>query len=321
MENHILVPLDGSSLAECVLPHVLMAANALAAQVTLLQVVELAHPTDRPWAIDPLDWQIRKIEAKAYLDEVARRLQQSGLQVQSAMEEGQAAERIIEFAHAQHVSLIVLSSHGRSGLSGWNVCSVVQKIILRTHTSTLIVRAYQPTSTELTGLRYRRLLVPLDGSLRAECVMPLATNLARCYGAQLLLAHVVHRPEMPRRMPLTPADTNLVDQIVARNHDEAVKYFEQLGSQLHSEGIGFETHLCIGDNTAAALHDLVTREQADVVLLTAHGQSGVTRWPYGSVATSFIAYGTSPLLIVQDLSPEEVERTQAEMAVTEHQGH
>ena len=130
MYKKMLVPLDGSSLAECVLPHVVAVAKALDARVTLLRVLEHAQITDRLQSVDPLGWHIRKAEAEADLEGVRSRLQESGLRAQSVLLEGHAAERIIEYAHENGVDLIILSSHGRSGLSGWNVSSIVFKIIL-----------------------------------------------------------------------------------------------------------------------------------------------------------------------------------------------
>ncbi len=69
------------------------------------------------------------------------------------------------------------------------------------------------------------------------------------------------------------------------------------------------------------MHELVAQENIDLVVLSAHGHSGGTKWPYGGVALNFIAYGTTPLLIVQDLSQDERESTQAEMAAREYKGH
>lgn len=69
------------------------------------------------------------------------------------------------------------------------------------------------------------------------------------------------------------------------------------------------------------LRDLVEQADVDLVVLSAHGYSGWTEWPYGSVIVSFIGCGTAPLLIVQNLSPDEVERTGAEMCAKEHKGH
>ena len=318
MFGHILVPLDGSSLAECVLPHTVAVAQAFGAQVTLLRVLERTRTASRTRPVDPLDWHISKAEAGAYLDGVTARLQKANLRTENTLLEGQTAECIIEFAHGHDVNLIILSSHGRSGLSRWNVSSTVQKIILRACVPTMIVRAYQPVTSDLTGLRYSRLLVPLDGSLRAECVLPLATILARFHKSELLLVHVVSRPEMARHVPPMQEEVELADQITERNRLSAARYLKQLQARLSWD---IETRLLVSDNAAATLHDLVDQENMDLVVLSAHGYSGGTKWPYGSIALNFIAYGTTPLLIVEDLSPDEVERTQAEMAAREYKGH
>jgi len=304
MFDHILVPLDGSPIAECVLPHTMAVARACKAQVTLLRVLERTQAAGQTRSVDPLDWYMSKAEARAYLD---------GLST-----EGQAAERIIEFTRSHDVSLIILSSHGRSGLSNWNVSSIVQKIISRAYVPVMIVRAYQPVASDLAGLRYRRLLVPLDCSQRAECVLPLATTLARFHESELLLAHVVRRPEMVRRAPPTQEDIELANRLMERNRLEAVRYLEELPSRL---SLDVQTRLFVSDDTAATLHELVEQEDADLVLLSAHGYSGGTKWPYGSMVINFIAYGTTPLLVVQDLSPDDVKRTQAEMAAREYKGH
>jgi nucleotide-binding universal stress UspA family protein len=318
MFDHVLVPLDGSPLAECVLPHAVALSRALDAQVTLLQVLDRPRAADPTRAIAPLGWHIRKAEAETYLGGVAARLRKTGLRAKRTLLEGQAAERIIEFARNRDVSLILLGSHGRSGLSGWNVSGVVQKVILRVCMPTMIVRAYQSVTDDLSGLRYRRLLVPLDGSQRAECVLPLATTLARFHESQLLLAHVVCRPEIPRRASPTQEEIELADQLVERNRQEASKRLEQLRSRL---SLNVQTRLLVNDSVASTLHTLVGQEDVDLVVLSAHGYSGETQWPYGGVALNFIAYGATPLLIVQDLSQDEMAVTQAEMAAREYKGH
>ena len=318
MFDHILVPMDGSPLAECVLPHTMAVARASEAQVTLLRVLERTQATDPARSIDPLDWHIRKAEARAYLDGVSARLQEAGLRTENTLLEGQAAERIIEFVRGHDVRLIILSSHGRSGLSDWNVSSIVQKIILRAYVPVMIVRAYQPVASDPTGLRYRHMLIPLDGSQRAECALPPAITLARSHESELLLVHVVPRPEMVRRAPPTQEDVELANRLTERNLLEATRYLEQLQSRL---SLDVQTRVFVSDNAAATLHELVEQEETDLVVLSAHGYSGGTRWPYGSMVVNFIAYGTTPLLIVQDLPADEMEHTQAEMAAREYKGH
>ncbi|MBI5030511.1 MAG: universal stress protein [Chloroflexi bacterium] len=311
MLTRILLPLDRSPLAECVLPHAVAIARAFDSQVTLAHVMDSPQRANWRRAVDPLNYRIRKAEAESYLGDLVVRLIKSGVSTEKQILDGYAAERIVEFSRRTQVSLIVLSSHGQSGLTGWNVSSVVQKIILRAHTSIMIVRAYQPISPNVTELRYHRLLLPLDGSQRAECILPMANTLARSYDAKILLAHIVRRPEMPRRTPPTDEDVNLADRVVGRNQAEAIQYFDQVKSQLSGD---IQARVLVSDHIAATLHELVDQEKIDLVLLAAHGYSALTRWPYGSVVSSFITYGTTPLLIVQDLPQDKIEPTVAEIA-------
>jgi len=311
MFERILVPLDRSLLAECVLPHVVALARSLDSQLMLLHVLS---PSDRQGglrAVDPLESQLRRAEAESYLEGVRARLQEVGVVAQTKVIDGDAAEQILTFARENQIGLAILSSHGRSGLSGWNVSGVVQKVIMRAPISLMIVRAYQPAQPDLAGLRYRRVMVPLDGSPRAESVLPLAITLARAE-AQIVLAHVVQRPQMPRRTPPSQEDSDLADRIVERNRSEAEQYLETVRAQLPPAAV--ETRLLISNHAAVALHELAEQEDADLVLLCAHGYSGELRWPYGGLAVGFVAYGSSPLLIFQDAPAREIAPTPAEVA-------
>lgn len=310
MLTKILVPLDQSKLAESTLPHVVAVAKAFDAQLALLHVLERGECQDQA-QVDSLDWHLRKVEAQAYLDGLRQRWHAAGLKTESVVLEGPAAERIIEYAHEQAFDLIALSSHGRSGLSGWNVSSVVQKVICRAHNSILLTRAYDPIIDE-NGVRYRRILIPLDGSQRAESVLPLAIRLARERQAELLLAHVLVRPEMMQRTPLSPEDNELVERLIERNRREATHYLEQLQTRLPETT---QTRLLVGNGVAAALHDLVEKDQIDLVVLSAHGYSSEKYRPYGATVTSFVAYGATPMLIFQDMPAREIAPTKAEEAV------
>jgi nucleotide-binding universal stress UspA family protein len=320
MLEPILVPLDGSLLAECVLPHVVALAQAFEAKVVLLRVMGQAQAFGPVPSVDPLNWYIDKAEARLYLEKIAAQLQHAGVQTQTESREGLAAEWITEFAQTIGTNLIVLSTHGRSGLNQWGISSVVQKIIMSAPTSLLIVRAHQPIVGDLSEQRYGRLLVPLDGSWRAEYVLPMIVLLARCHQSQVHIVHVVKKPEMPRQLPPTQDDIDLSNRIVARNQEEATRYLDQLQSRLPLEGINVRTHLLVSDNAAAALHSFVEQKSIDLVALSAHGYSGNRQWPYGSMVNNFISYGKVALLIAQDL-PASQEPTSADVALREHPGH
>lgn len=311
MFNKILVPLDGSSLAEGVLPHLIFWTHLAGAKVILLHALEHSTGAGQVQSIDPIDWQFRQFEAEAYLKDVYRRLREAGLtgSIDQVLVEGRAPDRIMEYAQEHAVDLIVLSSHGHGGLSGWNISSVVQKVVTRAWTSLLLVRAYQPEQQNWQTFQYRRILTLLDGSQRAESVLPLLYRLSQKPEIELMLVHVVVRSDIPSRVPLTPAEHDLIDNLVERNRTEMTKYFEQLKARFSNN---VQTRVLINENIATALHQLVEDEMTDLVLLSAHGYSGETKHPYGNISTNFISHGTSPLLIIQDLSHQEMEPSLAE---------
>jgi nucleotide-binding universal stress UspA family protein len=292
-------------------------ARVLGARLTLLQVVEPSQAGGAR-AIDMLEWHYSEAQARAYLEAVAERLRLAGQPAQPVLLQGDPAERVIDHAQAENAELLVLSSHGRSGLSGWNVSSVVQKILARAYTSILLVPAYHPSTAEIAGLRYERLLVPLDGSQRAECVLPLVGAVAAQHGSHVTLAHVVRKPELPRRAPPSREDQELANALTERNRIEAARYLDELVSRLPHPA---EPRLFVDEHVSVTLQQLAQDEKVDLVVLSAHGYTGGTRWPYGSLTSSFIMYGTTPLLIVQDLPRQAIEPTAAELAAREYGHH
>jgi nucleotide-binding universal stress UspA family protein len=320
MINHILVPLDNSTLAECVLPHVMAIAPVMNARVTLLHVMENPHNGNGAPAVDPVDWHLRKHKSERYLEEIAERLRNSGLNTDYSIVEGNPAQSIIDFARNNKVDLITLSTHGNSGLSEWNVSSVVQKILFRSYKSTLLVRAYKPSPADSSEAHYKRLFIGLDRSSRAEYVLPVAMKLAQAHKSEIMLGTVIERPQIIHRFPLSDRDAQLIDEIVEKNQQAASHYLEQLLKQFSLESLELKTDIVVGENAISVLHDMVEEINADLVMLVAHGHSGERRWPYGSVTNSFIAYGNTPLMIMQDLAENEIQQTYAELAVKEGKG-
>jgi nucleotide-binding universal stress UspA family protein len=145
----------------------------------------------------------------------------------------------------------------------------------------------------------------LDGSRRAENVLPMIAHLARFHKSQIHIVFVVTTPEMARQLPPVQEDVDLSNRIVARNREESIRYLEQVRLSSPLNGIPVQTHLLISDNAPAALHGLVEQENIDLVALSAHGYSGNNQWPYGSMVNNFILYSKVPLLIVQDLPTKE----------------
>ncbi|HEY6072536.1 MAG TPA: universal stress protein, partial [Anaerolineales bacterium] len=256
MFEFILVPLDGSQLAECVLPHLVSVARCFDSRITLLRILEKNQASASVQLFDSLNWQINKTKATLYLEKTQARLRESRTSVQTMVLEGLAAEGIIDFAQNQGMKLIILSSHGRHGLTQLGISSITQKIILSVQTSVLIVRAQNYgllPGGALEPVLYRRILVALDGSQRAEHVLPVITQLAHFHKSQVHLVQVIQAPEMARQMPPAREDIDLSERVVARNLEEARRYLEQVKGRSYLQGLDLQTHLLTSDNAAAAL--------------------------------------------------------------------
>lgn len=144
MYTHILVPLDGSPLAEQVLPHVrALAAAGERPKITLLRAVPREYPdivegetTNK--VVNPMEKLLN--DARSYLDGVAQPLRSNGLEVATEVMVRQPADAIVEFAASRHVDLIAMATHGRGGLGRWVFGSVTQKIMHLTPAPILVVR-------------------------------------------------------------------------------------------------------------------------------------------------------------------------------------
>ena len=103
----------------------------------------------------------------------------------------------------------------------------------------------------------------------------------------------------------------MADQLVEHNQAEATQYLEQLRSRLDAN---VESRVLVSEHISATLHEWVEQERPDLVLLSAHGRSGQDRGLFGDVVTSFIAYGTTPLIIKLDGSQSQSPPTPIDAA-------
>ncbi|MHB1319582.1 MAG: universal stress protein [Anaerolineae bacterium] len=146
-------------------------------------------------------------------------------------------------------------------------------------------------------------MVPLDGSLRAEYVLPMATELATRHDAELLLVHAVVPPEIFEQAPMSRDESAMMARVIEHNRVHAERHLERLAGTL---GVRAQPVVLAGDDVAESLHRHAEVCGADLIIMCAHGRSGRHALPQGSVATSFFAYGTTHLLVAQDLSWHEV---------------
>ena len=149
MFKRIMVPLDGSELAECVMPYVEDFIDQ--DQVEFIVFVRVVRPVSTPVGFDdgmayiPKDWGIleseKKTSAEDYLTKVVSRLKQNGVKFQTEVLVGRIGNSLLDYINANDFNLVVISTHGRSGLSRWVRGSVADKILSASHIPVLMVRA------------------------------------------------------------------------------------------------------------------------------------------------------------------------------------
>ena len=327
MFSHILVPLDESELAEQALPHVVAIAPFDDALITLLNVHEPLTSGSGGQTAEPVEWQLGSDRARSYLGSVAERLRGLGYRVEAEFIEGDPTVSILEFAKRNGVDLIVLTSHGAGGEEIHSLGEVALKTLLSAKTSVLIVRSFNPVfehvvATESVGKKrgYRQVLVPLDGSLRAEAALPYAERLSSDDGDRLHLVTVL-RPTLPWPAGAAKEDEVQTRAALAAASERAEQYLQGVAKAVASPQRQLKTAVVDGDDIVGALDDYAGREQVDIKVMSAHGASGGTRSPYGSVTLDLLLYGFTPLLVVQDRATNELHETHAERAAKERQGH
>ncbi len=296
--RHILVPLDGSSLAERAVAYVAAVGKGASARVTLLRVLT---PTAGPLATDALDWEIQRREAAAYLAKIQADLAAAGIKASVEIVQGKPSEQVLHLAAASDVDLIVLSSHGEGGVGQWSLSSTAHKVITSSSTSLLIVpvRAHQEEVS--LDLRFRKVLVALDCSSRSECTLPTATEIARAHHADLILANVVPEPELPRRVSPSAHDLELAQELTEGNRREAVRYLRELQKRLTGSTDRVQMRTVVSGRSAQALRDLAQHEDVDLIVVSAHGVTGDPATPYGTVAGRLLQEADRPVIVVQDL--------------------
>lgn len=339
----ILVPLDGSLLAERAIPHAMQFARIFGAKIILVHVLNPISYQENPDAIDPLKWQIRKVEADVYMQGITNRLCQEldeetpakklpkdeelkerSPRVEYFVLEGKIAESIINFGHSEKIDLLVISTHGSSGLSRWNMSSVTQKVIDMIYLPILVIRSYNQSEAETTQKSYHRILLPIDSSRRAECSLSAGIALARgetkkkikgdeiSTTTKLVLAAVIKPPEIPIPKPYPMEIEKLTEQLMQVSRQAVNSYLQEMKERLPVES---ESAVVENDSVFSAIQELADQDTAiDLVVLCAHGHTGQATSPYGTVTRNYLEQGTKNVLIIQDLPRSEVKPSAAELA-------
>jgi nucleotide-binding universal stress UspA family protein len=298
--REVLACIDGSEFGRGMVPHARLVSSALGARLTLLHVLEsdAAAPAG-PIPADPLDWGLRQREARAQLDRMVAGLgDQEAPPVRSALIQGRAAEQICGWAERHAVDLTVFCSHGSSGLTDWELASTARKLIDRVPGSLMLVPgAVAARSTR--ALRYRKLLVPLDGSARAESVIPVAMRIAADQGAEVVFAHVVTSPEVFRVGPMDAEASELEKRVTRHNRRAATAYLERIKARSAVPACRIHLHTSGDGNARAQLDELIREEEPDLVVMSAHGATGHLGATCGCVAEYALVHTTVPILVLR----------------------
>lgn len=269
--SKILVPLDGSELAERVVKPAVRLAEAVQAKIVLLTVV-----SPQAWSgdVDPVERvvQTRTYEAGLYLKAIRNRVLPATVEVEMAVLSGSAASTIIAYAREQKVDLIVMTTHGRSGLTRWSYGRVAEKVLRRAPCPTVLLRSRQ----ELLPEHIRCVLVPLDGSALAEQVLAPTLAVAAGLGAEVVLLQVVE--------PAAPFGLGLEDTAVNEAETQAARdYLAGVQRRLQAGGVAVTARVVTGP-VADAIIDFADANQIDLIILSSLGSSGFQIWVFGSVA-------------------------------------
>ncbi len=300
METRILVPLDGSRLAEQALSCAMTLGRGLPAELVLFRAVSI--PSDVQEALDgaglkpdPLMEQL-ELEATEYLEAMSHLLAKSDLCFSHAVRHGLAAEAILDSVEQMDIQLVVMASHGYTGIQRWTHGSVAERVLQSASVPVLLVRAKEGGSKGLPeACPCRRILVPLDGSKVAEQVLPAVTPIARALGCDMTLFQV----------PIVYASGSLMGEwyipwqgsFETANQD-AQTYLEHLATSLREQGIEASTATCVGP-VAESIIDYAEVNSADLIAMCTHGRTGLARWALGSVADRVLRAGGKPILLVR----------------------
>jgi nucleotide-binding universal stress UspA family protein len=302
--REVLACVDGSEFDLGVMAHARAVACALGAHLTLLRVLETADADAVP--ADPLDWGIRRREARAHLDRLLAQLGELEAGVGAELIQGRAAEQICGWVAHHDVDLTVLCSHGSHGVSDWDLASTARKLIDGTPGSLLLIPATAAVASK--EVAYRRILVPLDGSPRAESVVPIALRIAAFEGAELSFVHLLPEPEITRIGPLDAEGAELERRVAEHNERVASAYLDRLRARVGCGGVRVRGQVVRDGSVRGRLDRVIREERADLVVMSAHGHAGRIESPCGSLTEYAVTHATTPLLVVRERSERRTRR-------------
>lgn len=292
----ILVPLDGSILAATALPY----ARSLVGEsgnITLLRVVET--PSPGPSVLEPelvpeniaSEWMLK--DAEQYLETVAGELRQTlpaDVTVETRVDDGDPAGAILRAATHHHTDFIVMTSHARGAFGRAAYGSVADRVARTAAIPVVITRPADDNAAE-QGPTIRRIILPLDRSPVSREAVPVAKALALHLGCSIHLVHVIDNFSSYMADPGVPVPQPLLDQWYAEAHHE----LEAAETDLRTDGI-IATSAVYQGSTVTNICEIAT--PGDLIVMTSHGRSGISRWLIGSVAEKLVRTAPVPVCLV-----------------------
>lgn len=296
MFRHLLVPLDGSVMAEASIPAAVYLARTLGARVTLFHVIERGAPPE----IHGERHLTSVDEARDYLAEAAARTVPPDVAVERHVHGGEASD--VARSIAEHVGeldpdLIVMCTHGRGGLRGFVFGRIAQQVAGLCTTPVLLVPP--AAAGAAAGFSCNRMLVTLDGNPEHEEGLKVAADLARACGAELYLVMAVHTPrtlsgEQAAAAKILPSATH---ELLELAEQEAKEYLHRHETALRAAGFAATADVRRGE-PAVTIIGIAQQTRADLIVLATHGRSGMDAFWSGSATPNVASRSAVPLMLV-----------------------
>jgi nucleotide-binding universal stress UspA family protein len=299
MIRKILVPLDGSQLAETALPFATALARRASASLALIRATD-SHSLFG----DVGSAQTRIIaSAEKYLESVAGRLNAEGLQAEcGAPFGGSPSEWIVDEIEMRQADLAIMATHARAGAEHWLHGSVAESVVHKSHVPVMVVPA---GAAQRLNAEHPTVVVPLDGSLLSESVLPFASDFARAIAASMVLVAVV-----PRQGKLVAGPFGAVTIDVGDDHSNlegsAGTYLADIAEWTKTGGVSAETVLRHGEAPDEIIATIEEYAPAVVVMAT-HGRAGLVRTMLGSVAGAVVHRAALPIVLVHPTAIRQAE--------------
>jgi nucleotide-binding universal stress UspA family protein len=292
MFKKILVPLDGSEIAEAILPFVQEIAKTTKASIVLCTAVESSGVWDATASVQVLDK-----EEQAATDYLANKAAVLGPGATARVTRGEAAEAIITVAEDEKADLVAIATHGRSGLARWLFGSTATKLLETSPVPVLFLRPKEGEDKGAPGAVVHKILVPLDGSAEAMSVLPTVEDFAKAMGASLVLFHAV--APIASYPGFETAAIAGVGDVINDLQQQAREILTKTAKEVEARGIECTAAIVVDTATDGILR-AADELKVDLIAIGSHGRGGFGRMVLGSTADSVVRRSADvPCLIVR----------------------